>query len=118
MSDAPIRLVIAHDHPVVLTALETVLGLERDFAIAAATVELLRRRASEREAARILTPREIEIVRLIVDGLRTPAIAARLNVAESTVKTHLHNAYDKLGLRGRAALIAYARKSSWQVPTP
>jgi len=70
---------------------------------------LLRRQASEREIARLVTPREIEIIRLVAQGLRTGAIAGRLNVAEATVKTHLHNIYDKLKLDGRVALTLYAK---------
>ena len=71
---------------------------------------LLRRQASEREIAKLLTPREIEIIRLVAQGLRTGAIAGRLNVAEATVKTHLHNIYDKLKLDGRVALTLYAKE--------
>ena len=71
---------------------------------------LLQREAGEREVARVLTPREIEVVRMVGQGLRTGAIAGRLNVSEGTVKTHLHNIYDKLKLDGRVALTVYARE--------
>ena len=71
---------------------------------------LLQREAGEREAARVLTPREIEVVRMVGQGLRTGVIAERLNVSEGTVKTHLHNIYDKLKLDGRVALTVYARE--------
>src|SRR5262245_43348589 len=70
---------------------------------------LLQREASDREVSRLLTPRELEIVRMVAQGLRTGAIAGRLNVAEGTVKTHLHNIYDKLKLDGRVALTLFAR---------
>jgi len=71
---------------------------------------LLQRQAHEREIARILTPRELEIVRMVAQGLRTAAVANRLNVTEATVKTHLHNVYDKLKLDGRVALTLFARE--------
>jgi DNA-binding NarL/FixJ family response regulator len=71
---------------------------------------LLQRQSSEREMARILTPRELEIVRMVAQGQRTSAIASTLNVSQGTVKTHLHNIYDKLNLDGRVALTVFARE--------
>ena len=55
-----------------------------------------------------LTPRELELVQLIALGLRNKEIAERLSITEGTVKVHLHNIYDKLGLDGRLALLRYA----------
>jgi DNA-binding NarL/FixJ family response regulator len=71
---------------------------------------LLQRQTSEREIARILTPRELEIVRMVAQGQRTGAIATQLHVSQGTVKTHLHNIYEKLDLDGRGALTAFARE--------
>jgi DNA-binding NarL/FixJ family response regulator len=51
----------------------------------------------------------MEIVRLVAGGLRNRGVAERLNVTEGTVKVHLHNIYEKLGVRGRLALILFAR---------
>jgi DNA-binding NarL/FixJ family response regulator len=42
--------------------------------------------------------------------MRTGTIATQLNVAEGTVKTHLHNIYDKLKLDGRVGLMLFARE--------
>ena len=56
----------------------------------------------------VLTPRELEIVRLVGAGLRNRQIAERLGVTEGTVKIHLHNVYDKLGASGRLELMRYA----------
>jgi DNA-binding NarL/FixJ family response regulator len=78
--------------------------------VARAMSRLLQRQASERELARILTPRELEIVRMAAQGLRTVVIAGNLNVSEATVKTHLHNVYGKLKLDGRVALTVFARE--------
>jgi DNA-binding CsgD family transcriptional regulator len=48
-----------------------------------------------------LTPREIEVARLAVEGLTCREIAKRLFVSENTVKTHLEHVYDKLCVRNR-----------------
>jgi len=59
---------------------------------------------------RTLTPREIEIVRLICEGLGNRQIAKRLRIGEATVKTHLHQIYGKLRLRDRLQLSLYGRE--------
>jgi DNA-binding NarL/FixJ family response regulator len=57
-----------------------------------------------------LTPRELEVVRLIATGLRNKAIAGKLALTEGTVKIHLHNIYRKLSVESRLELTVYARK--------
>jgi DNA-binding NarL/FixJ family response regulator len=59
-------------------------------------------------AAKTLTPREREIVRLVALGLRNAEIAKRLFISEVTVKTHLSNIFQKLSLRDRIGLARYA----------
>jgi two-component system, NarL family, nitrate/nitrite response regulator NarL len=56
-----------------------------------------------------LTPRELEIVRHVCAGLTNRQIAERLRIGEGTVKTHLHQIYDKLHLRGRLQLGLHGR---------
>lgn len=56
----------------------------------------------------LLTPREREIVRVAALGLRNREIAARLDITEGTVKLHLHNIYEKLGVNGRPELVSLA----------
>ena len=68
---------------------------------------LLRQETAEREIGAILTTREVEIARLAASGLRNRRIAERLLVSEATVKTHLHNIYDKLKVESRGQLILY-----------
>jgi DNA-binding NarL/FixJ family response regulator len=69
-----------------------------------------RRRERERPAPQsTLTAREIELIRLVGDGLRNRDIAARLSISEGTVKIHLHNIYDKLGVDGRLELVLAAQ---------
>ncbi len=71
---------------------------------------VMMREAATREASRSLTPREVEIVRMIAQGLRNKAIAERLCISEGTVKIHLHNIYEKLGVDGRLELMLYAQE--------
>jgi predicted ATPase/DNA-binding CsgD family transcriptional regulator len=55
-----------------------------------------------------LTPTELEVVRLIAEGLTNPQIAARLLMSRGTVKTHLSHIFTKLGTTTRAQLAAAA----------
>jgi DNA-binding NarL/FixJ family response regulator len=72
---------------------------------------LLSREKRASEAARLLSNREREIVRLVAAGLRNRAIADRLSISEGTVKVHMHNIYEKLDLNGRVELTNYAREN-------
>lgn len=56
-----------------------------------------------------LSARELEVLRLVAEGLSNPEIGKRLFVAASTVKTHLERAYAKLGVNDRAAAVAQAK---------
>lgn len=71
---------------------------------------MVQREEAAREAARLLTPRELEIVRMLADGLRNRAIAEKLFISEGTVKVHLHRIYEKLDVGGRLELVLYARR--------
>jgi DNA-binding NarL/FixJ family response regulator len=62
------------------------------------------------EVSETLTPREIEIVRMVAQGLRNRTIAVRLSITEGTVKVHLHNIYEKLGVDGRLELTLCAQQ--------
>lgn len=66
--------------------------------------------SGEPEAPR-LTPREMDITRLVAAGLRNKQIAYETGMAEPTVKMHLHNIFDKLGIGSRTelALLAHSR---------
>jgi two-component system, NarL family, nitrate/nitrite response regulator NarL len=53
-----------------------------------------------------LTPREQEVLHLVAEGQSAPDIATRLYIEASTVKSHLQNIYEKLGVSERAAAVA------------
>ncbi|RYZ20026.1 MAG: response regulator transcription factor [Chitinophagaceae bacterium] len=58
-----------------------------------------------------LTPREVEIIRLIVQGLSTPEISKTLFISEFTVETHRKNIGRKTGARTPLTLIKYAQQN-------
>jgi two-component system nitrate/nitrite response regulator NarL len=56
----------------------------------------------------VLTARELEVLRHTAEGMSAPEIAEELVLGVTTVKTHLHNIYGKLGVSDRAAAVATA----------
>jgi len=71
---------------------------------------MLRRESGGREAASQLTPREVELIRMVAEGLRNREIGERLGITEGTVKVHLHNVYKKLQVENRVAVRRYAEE--------
>jgi LuxR family transcriptional regulator, maltose regulon positive regulatory protein len=59
---------------------------------------------------RVLTPREVEVLRLVSEGLTDGDIAARLVLSKHTVHRHLQNAYARLGCSSRASAVAEATR--------
>lgn len=62
------------------------------------------------QGAAPLTPRELEIVRMVAKGLRNKEIGRQLAITEGTVKIHLHNIYQKLEVDSRIGLTLYAQE--------
>jgi len=83
-----------------------------DSAMRRALDKMMRREAGLADAVRVLTPREVEVVKMVATGMRNKQIAERLNITEGTVKIHLHSIYQKLGVSGRVELSIYAREKS------
>lgn len=63
-------------------------------------------------ASEVLTPRELNIVRLVGQGLGSREIAGKLRVSAMTVRSHLNKIYDKLGLAGRMELARLAMRDT------
>ncbi|HXF64970.1 MAG TPA: LuxR C-terminal-related transcriptional regulator, partial [Caldilineaceae bacterium] len=63
-----------------------------------------------------LSPRELEVLRLVARGLSDRAVAEQLVVVTGTVKRHLSNIYDKLGVHSRTQALARARALGWLKP--
>lgn len=68
------------------------------------------------ESVEGLTPRELEVVRLITQGLRNREIAERLSISEKTVGNHISNIFAKLQVRDRAEAIVRARRAGLAPP--
>lgn len=66
--------------------------------------------------AQPLTRRELEILRLAAGGLTNKEIARDLVIAEGTVKTHIHNALEKLQMTNRIQAAAYIVRQGWGRP--
>jgi ATP/maltotriose-dependent transcriptional regulator MalT len=68
------------------------------------------RTRSNRRVTELLSPRELEVLGLVAQGLRNREIAAALFIAESTAKVHVRHVLEKLNVRTRAEAVAqYAR---------
>lgn len=74
-------------------------------AIGAELGEFIARRRGQFEAAR-LTPRELQVLELAADGYSVPAIAERLDVSATTIRTHMERIYEKLVVHDRGGAVA------------
>lgn len=70
----------------------------------------LDREGAAQASGESLTPREVDIVKMVAQGLRNKVIAERLSISEGTVKVHLHNIYEKFGVDGRLELLLCAQQ--------
>ncbi len=61
-------------------------------------------------AMMVLTPRELEVVRFIAEGLSVPEISKQIHLSPATVRTHIHKLYEKLGVSDRGAAVAEAMR--------
>jgi DNA-binding NarL/FixJ family response regulator len=78
----------------------------------------LSRRLSDRysvetQLSELVTPRELEVVRLVAGRFDNQEIADRLAISIGTVKIHLHHVYDKLHLGGRRDLQLFLRSKQY-----
>lgn len=70
-----------------------------------ATSALLQRLSGD-SSAEVLSPRELQVVRGVADGMTNKAIALKLGISDHTVKFHLASAMSKLGAASRAEAVA------------
>jgi DNA-binding NarL/FixJ family response regulator len=85
-------------------------------AMAARLLKRVAHHAHGEESAPVLTEREIQVLRLVVQGASNPEIAAQLCVSVNTVKTHIRNILDKLHLENRTQVAGYAVQSGLVSP--
>jgi len=85
------------------------LWLEKE-AVGRALEKMLQHEQSREKVREVLTPREIEITRMIARGLGNREIGEKLFISEGTVKTHLHTIFEKLGIKSRLQLANYAQE--------
>jgi putative nucleotidyltransferase with HDIG domain len=100
--------------PAQLTDLAASLGLSSEF-LDSLLCDLPYARAADASFAEPspLSRREREVLRLLSDGKQYKVIAAELGLATSTVRTHLHNLYSKIGVADRAQAVLTASKRGW-----
>ena len=71
-------------------------------------IEIYRAHEQRRTGVRDLTTRQLQLLRLVADGHSNTQIARRLFVAEGTVRKHLENIYERLGVTSRTAAVTTA----------
>jgi DNA-binding NarL/FixJ family response regulator len=87
----------------------TTAAVMRQFATGADEVPTGVPSSSNRERERsLLSQREREIVALVAQGFKNKEMAEKMFISEQTVKNHLHNIFDKLGVSDRLELALYA----------
>ena len=69
--------------------------------------KLLEREAGIKAVAETLTPRELQVARMIAKGVPSKTVASRLAISEGTAKLHLHHVYEKLKVEGRVGLMRF-----------
>jgi DNA-binding NarL/FixJ family response regulator len=74
------------------------------------TTEAVQRALEVRQPLSRLSPRQIEVLRLITEGLTSREIASRLRLSEKTVETHRSAVAQRLGIRDVAGLVRYAAR--------
>jgi DNA-binding NarL/FixJ family response regulator len=77
-------------------------------AVANRVLEMLTGASTPKEFYDGLTAREIEILKLLATGMANKQIAFRLKISEKTVRNHVSNMYEKLGIYDRSQAVLYA----------
>jgi DNA-binding NarL/FixJ family response regulator len=77
-------------------------------AVANRVLEMLTGATTPKEFYDGLTAREVEILKMLATGMANKQIAYKLNISEKTVRNHVSNMYEKLGIYDRAQAVLYA----------
>jgi DNA-binding NarL/FixJ family response regulator len=96
----------------IVSSITAVMSGERVMASAVANrvLEMLTGTTTPKEFYDGLTNREIEILKLLANGMANKQIAYRLKISEKTVRNHVSNTYEKLGIYDRSQAVLYAVK--------
>jgi two-component system response regulator DevR len=70
-------------------------------------------RTDERDALASLSERELQVVRLVAEGLSNKEISARLTLSDKTVKNHISHILAKMGLTARTQVAVYAIRAGF-----
>ncbi len=94
----------------IVSSIVAVMSGERVMASAVANrvLEMLTGTTTPKEFYDGLTNREIEILKLLANGMANKQIAFRLKISEKTVRNHVSNTYEKLGIYDRSQAVLYA----------
>jgi DNA-binding NarL/FixJ family response regulator len=94
----------------IVSSIVAVVAGERVMASAVANrvLEMLTGTTTPKEFYGGLTVREIEILKLIANGMANKQVAFRLKISEKTVRNHVSNIYEKLGINDRSQAVLYA----------
>ena len=71
-------------------------------------VAAARERGAERRHVEPLTPRELDVLRVLSEGLSTPEICERLFIAPNTLRTHVQNIMGKLRVHSKLEAVTFA----------
>ena len=96
----------------IVSSIVAVVSGERVMASAVANrvLEMLTGTSTPKQFYDGLTNREIEILKLLANGMANKQIAYRLKISEKTVRNHVSNTYEKLGIFDRSQAVLYAVK--------
>ena len=125
-----IRVAIVEDHPAIADGLAalihgssdvSVVGTARDVRSASTLIDHESpdvvlcdiRLADASDALRVPTPRELEILALVAEGLSNAEIADRLSLRIKTVESQLRRLFDRYDVTSRTALVRLAARQGW-----
>lgn len=83
--------------------------LDQDLMLGSVSM-LMDRERNRQKLAHLLTPREVDVARMVTEGWPNKKIATKLSISEGTAKLHLHHIYQKLNCPGRMALMIYMQR--------